>query len=99
MLIRVTILIQLLLFLQAVTLAQQKITGVVRGKDSAVISNATVSVSNSRVATLTDENGYFSITAKPSDKLIISSLGFITKELKVESQSNINIFVSPSFVN
>src|SRR5690606_27475577 len=43
------------------------------------------------MGTATNENGNFSIEAGEDDVLVISFIGYLTQEIRVGSQSNINV--------
>lgn len=67
-----------------VIFAQEEIT--VRGKVTTnskfPLVNATVEVKSSGQEFLTDSLGYFTLTCKPNDKLIVSANGFMKKRIK-----------------
>jgi TonB-linked SusC/RagA family outer membrane protein len=72
----------LLLFSLGV-MAQQAITGkVISADDRQPLPGATVQVKGTTRKTVTDNAGYFSIPAANNDILIISSIGFITQEMR-----------------
>lgn len=70
--------------------AQQSIRGRVTSGDTAVAS-ATVQIKRSNTATQTDANGNFTITAPANATLVISSVGYTPKEVKVNNRSTITI--------
>jgi len=49
------------------------------------VAAASVSVKGTQTSTIADETGKFTITASTGDVLVISSVGFISKEVKVTS--------------
>lgn len=64
-----------------------KVRGTVTSQSTATpVPGASVTVKNTRTSTVADETGRFSINASTGDVLVISSIGFIAKEVKVESQ-------------
>jgi TonB-linked SusC/RagA family outer membrane protein len=67
------------------------VKGKVNNDKGEPISGASVSVKGSTRGTSTDENGNYSIEAKKRETLIISSVGFATKEIRVGDESTINI--------
>ena len=74
--------------------AQQSITisgKVIALSNSNAVSGATVKVKNSQNGTSTDENGNFKITVPSGSTLVISSVGFQQKEVKVNNSDNLNI--------
>lgn len=68
------------------------VSGVVKGPDGLTVQSVTVQVKNMDRATLTDENGRYSIRV-PDEKsiLVFTHVGFLTQEVPVGSQSSINI--------
>lgn len=76
--------------------AQVKVTGKVTSSDDKLpIIGATVKVKNTAIGTLTDPNGAFAINVKPTDILSVSFVGYVTKEILVGKQTNINIVLNP----
>src|ERR1044072_8318622 len=64
-----------------------KVSGtIISQSTSAPVPGASVTVKNTKTATVADGAGKFSINASTGDVLMISSVGFIAKEVKVESQ-------------
>lgn len=70
--------------------AQQKITGRVLSGDSA-ITGATIQGKGTATFTKTDETGNFSFNAPVNATLIVSSVGYTTREVKLAYQTMINI--------
>lgn len=82
----------LLLFISIEVMAQSVVTGKVLGDSSQPLSGVTVSEKGTSNATLSKEDGSFSIrltTSKPV--LILSNVGFTEKEVAVSKQNNISI--------
>ncbi|MBC8005991.1 MAG: TonB-dependent receptor [Verrucomicrobia bacterium] len=77
--------------------AQQRITGKVTAKDTAV-GGATVQVKGNATTTLTDEGGNFAISVPTNATLLISSIGYETQEVRVGNRSAINIQLQSSSV-
>ena len=76
--------------------AQTKITGkVIAGDDKLPIIGASVKVKNARGGASTDENGQFTLSASPNTVLVISFIGFTSKEITVGNQTNINVTLDP----
>jgi TonB-dependent starch-binding outer membrane protein SusC len=69
------------------------ISGVVKGVDGKPLANVSVVVKGTDKGTTTDENGNFSIDVKQGDVLVISSVGFGTREVKV-TRVNDNLIVA-----
>jgi TonB-dependent starch-binding outer membrane protein SusC len=76
-------------------MAQSKITGKVTGNDDQLpIVGATIKIKNGPGGTTTDANGTFSIAAKPTDVLVVSFIGYVSKEVALGGQTNISIILS-----
>jgi TonB-linked SusC/RagA family outer membrane protein len=72
--------------------AQSKVTGKVTASDDKLpIVGATIKIKNGPGGTTTDAGGLFSIAAKPADVLVISFIGYGSKEVAVGSQTNISV--------
>ncbi|MVT12084.1 SusC/RagA family TonB-linked outer membrane protein [Chitinophaga tropicalis] len=64
-----------------------KVSGTVTSQSTSTpVPGASVTVKNTHTSAVADETGRFSINASTGDVLVISSIGFIAKEVKVESQ-------------
>jgi TonB-dependent starch-binding outer membrane protein SusC len=70
--------------------AQKLLKGRVMGVDGPVVS-ATIQVKGTATATQTDANGDFSINAAEDATLVISSVGYATREVKVDRQTSISV--------
>lgn len=80
----------LLIACSGVTLAQAQSVKEVQGtvidaKEQMPLPGVTVSVKGTAKGVITDTNGGFSIQASPSDILIFSYIGYLTQELKADS--------------
>jgi TonB-linked SusC/RagA family outer membrane protein len=69
----------------------QTITGKVTDATGTPIPSATIKVKGSKGGTSADINGAFSIKASPGSELIISGIGFETKEVRVGSSPTITV--------
>ncbi len=88
-------LVLLLLQLNPSAYAQQKqVTGTVSSQDNVPITGASIIIKNSTVGTQTDNVGKFSISASTGDKLVISAIGYTTKELTIGSASSLTIMLN-----
>src|SRR4051794_9355325 len=74
-------------------IAQKIVTGRVTSADSS-LSGVTVQVKGKANATVTDENGKFSISAPANGTLVFSSVGYSTVEEKVNNRNTINVQLS-----
>ncbi|MDB5206862.1 MAG: SusC/RagA family TonB-linked outer membrane protein [Flavisolibacter sp.] len=88
----------LLVFVSAISWAQEKtITGIVKNaEDGKPVVNATVQVKGSKVFTVTDERGTFSIKANTGQTLVVTVVGFNAVERAVGTQTSINFDLSGS---
>lgn len=76
-----------ILFLSLTALAQKTYTGkVLSGTDKAPLSNVTVQIRGTRIATVTAPDGTYSLTTKEANPvLVFSTIGYVTK---IENASN-----------
>ena len=68
----------------------KKVTGKVRDSEGELIG-ATVMEKGTSNGVITDYDGNFSIDVNPNATLVISYVGYVTQEVRVGNQSNINI--------
>lgn len=69
------------------------ITGHVMDLNGEPLSSAGVTIKGTLKGTLTDGNGYYSIKASPSDVLVFSFVGFLSKEVVVGDQVEIDVLL------
>ncbi len=69
------------------------ITGIVRGPDGQPLAGVNVVVKGTKRGVVTDAYGNFSIEAVANEVLVISSVGFSTKEVKI-SNSDVPLIVA-----
>lgn len=69
---------------------QQQITGTVTDA-SGPLPAVTITVKGKTIGTLTDQNGYFSITAAVGDTLVFSFMGYKKVEVTVNNQNTIKV--------
>lgn len=72
------------------------ITGTISDEKGAPMPGVNVTIKDTTVGTVTDGAGYFSIAARSGDILQFSFIGYLTEEVEVTSQSNINLQLAPS---
>lgn len=77
--------------LHTVILAQTNIKGKVTGNGNEPVANATVTLRGKGKGTQTDAKGEFTLGAAKGDVLVISSVGFISREIKIGDQTSLNI--------
>jgi TonB-dependent starch-binding outer membrane protein SusC len=73
------------------------ITGKVTNDKGEPLEGATVLVKGSALGTKTDVNGNFSINADPNARLVVSFIGFESREILVNNRTNITIQLNPVF--
>jgi TonB-linked SusC/RagA family outer membrane protein len=74
---------------------QQKITGTVTSRETGTgVPGATVAIKGTKLMTSADDNGNFTITAAPGQIILISSVGFVAKQLKATG-SSMDIVLDP----
>jgi TonB-linked SusC/RagA family outer membrane protein len=75
---------------QSITHAQT-VRGTITDESGKAVQAASIMIKNTTRGTTTDKNGSFSIPASPGDVLVISSLGFVDREVPVGDQKNISV--------
>jgi len=86
----------LLLLVASPSYAQQKtISGTVSADDEP-IPGVSVLVKGTSIGVITDFDGNFTISAKNTDVLLFSYVGYITKEVLVDNQTTINVTLEAS---
>lgn len=89
--VKVLQLTALCLFSTLIAMGQQRtINGSVRSQNGAV-SNATVTVKGTSRSVKTNDAGNFSIPVSNNDVLVISSVGYSTREVRVGSSAELNV--------
>ena len=82
--------------LSAAAIAQLKpISGKVMDKDGKPIEGASVKVKGKQGGTAAGSDGSFTITAKPGDVLVVSSIGFEDVVVKVGASGTIKVSLTP----
>ena len=80
----------------ALALQDIKVTGRITGSIGEALPGVSVSLKGSAIGTTTDNNGDFTLTVPENGTLVISYIGYLSQEVKVNSQSVINIKLVPS---
>lgn len=84
--------VMLVLQLQQKVFAQERtITGIVLSQDNTPIVGASVLIKGKTTGTQTDPNGRFTISTASKDVLVVSAVGFTTREIKVGNSNTISI--------
>lgn len=71
--------------------AQVQLSGTVKDNVGNPLSNVSVFVKNSSKGTTTNSTGHFSIVVSPKDILVFSFVGYETKEVGVEGQTDMTV--------
>jgi TonB-linked SusC/RagA family outer membrane protein len=91
----ISVLLQLILYSFTTTLAfaqSKAITGrILSEQDSSPLEGVSITVRGKSTGTQTSADGSFTITAAPADVLIVSYLGYTTRDVAVGGNSNFNI--------
>lgn len=85
----------LVLLCGTAAIAQNKINGTVTDAQKKPLEGASIRIKGVDAGTSTGPDGTFSITAKPTDVLEISSVGFQPLEIIVGTQQNISAVLTP----
>jgi len=84
------ILITIALLLPTALSAQSNtISGIVTGKSSDPLAGSTITVKQTKVSTVSDEHGKFNISATTGQTLVISNIGYETREIKVNKETTL----------
>jgi TonB-linked SusC/RagA family outer membrane protein len=84
-------------FSSLIVSAQTRITGrVIGADDKQPVIGASVKISGTTIGTVTDVSGNFSITAKPTDVISVSYLGYQTQNVTVGTQTTLRITLGSS---
>lgn len=90
---RICIALLFSLFLSSFAVAQS-VSGTVADTANQAIANATVTVKGTRKAVTTNAEGKFSINAVRTDVLVISFIGYATREVPLNGRTNVSITLS-----
>ncbi len=70
------------------------ISGTVTGVSNTPLEAATVTVKQTKVSTVCDARGKFTITANPGQTLLISAVGYEAREIKIGKENNLTIVLT-----
>lgn len=76
------------------TVPLKKITGQVKDSSGEPVIGASILIKENKIGTITDIEGNFTVDALLGNTLVISFLGYKTKEIKINNQTNFNIDLS-----
>ena len=88
------LLLQALLLSQVVMGQNKTVSGRVTGSDGSPVPKASVTVKGTDTGTSTDDNGNFSISAASNNTLVISAVGFGTREIRVGNKTTVDVTLS-----
>lgn len=71
-----------------------KISGTVTDKDGEPLIGASVTVKGQNKGVITDLDGHYSIDVSAGDMLVFKYISFVTQEIKITSQKNLNVKMS-----
>ncbi|MHB9055022.1 MAG: SusC/RagA family TonB-linked outer membrane protein [Paludibacteraceae bacterium] len=74
-----------------VSFAQTRVTGSVKDESGEPVIGASITVKGTAIATVTDTNGKFTISAPTGGSLIVSSVGYIRQEVPVSATPEISL--------
>lgn len=95
--LRIFLNLMMALFVVSLSFAQQgTVSGTVSDADGAPLPGATVIVKGTSTGVTTDFDGNFSIQASSDATLVASFVGFASKEMQVNNQSNLSITLEPN---
>jgi TonB-linked SusC/RagA family outer membrane protein len=80
----------------SVSAQTNKVKGHITDEKGQPVANATISVKGTSSAVNSNDNGDFEISASPNATLVISYVGYFTKEVKVGSQTSLAVSLSAS---
>ncbi|WP_346236683.1 TonB-dependent receptor [Niabella insulamsoli] len=69
------------------------ITGKVTDAKGDPIAGVSVQVKNSQTGTITDANGQFSLDIPSGTVLVISAVGYVTKEIALDNENSVNVML------
>lgn len=87
----------LLLAFAAPCFSQITSKGIVKAADGTALSGATVAEKNGKAVTTTNQDGYFSFKVASGSILVVSNIGYETKE--VAASANVEVMLTPQSTN
>jgi len=79
--------------------AQAPITGIVKDETGAALPGVSVLIKGTTTGTQTDVNGKFALNANPGDVLVVSYVGYISRQIVVGTNTNFDITLAPNTKN
>ncbi|MEO7121397.1 MAG: TonB-dependent receptor, partial [Ginsengibacter sp.] len=77
--------------------AARPIEGTILASSGTPVAGATITVKGTKNSVTTENDGTFTIMAKTGETLMVSSVGYVGKEIKVGGQNRINLKLSEDF--
>jgi TonB-linked SusC/RagA family outer membrane protein len=85
------LIVSVIVFLTGHLFAQTMVKGVVKNESGDSIPGVTIVIKNSKIGTVSDANGKFSINVTDKDVLVFTSIGLKKQEISVGNRSQIDI--------
>jgi TonB-linked SusC/RagA family outer membrane protein len=95
----VTVLLGLLCIVASTSAQRRVVTGKVVGDDSLPVPSASIQIKGTATGVAADAQGNFSISASPTDVLVVSSLNYGAQEITVGNRSVIEVKLSRSSIS
>lgn len=70
---------------------RRKISGIITDEKGESIIGANILVKNTKLGTISDTNGHFSIEAPVSGTIVVSYIGYMNKTIEISGKENFNI--------
>ncbi|HMP87082.1 MAG TPA: TonB-dependent receptor [Lacibacter sp.] len=80
-----------ILFTVPLRAQERTLRGKITGEGGAPVASASISVKGTARGTTSDNSGNFTISVEPGNTLVISAIGFTTREIAVGNQADITI--------
>jgi TonB-dependent starch-binding outer membrane protein SusC len=93
------ILLQALLFSEAVSAQDRVVKGRITTEDGKPVQKASVMVKGSTTGTSTDDNGSFQLSVPANGTVVISAVDFVTQEVRSGNRTNLNVTLISSNKN
>lgn len=84
----------LLLMFSVIAIAQVKVTGIVKDTEGQIMPGVTVAIKGTTNAVSTTNDGKFTINAPANSTLRFSFIGYETKEVAIESKTDLTVVMS-----
>lgn len=94
-LLRLSLIMFFLLYIQTSFSQTKKVSGIVVDNNNEPVIGVTIGISGTNTGVITDINGKFTLNASHEDKLVVSYIGFKTQNITIGNQTFINIRLTP----